>query len=117
LTPLEGNIIVDKTRYSAFVNTKLESVLKTFYVDTLIITGLMTNYCCVTTARHAHDLDYKVIFVPDANAGPDMPDLGFGPLPHAEIMRGVATSLAGGIASLIDTDQLIAQLNATRSDN
>ncbi|MCA1636687.1 MAG: isochorismatase family protein, partial [Acidobacteria bacterium] len=67
--------------------------------------------CSVTTARHAHDLDYKVIFVEDANAGPDMPDVGFGPVPHAEIMRAVATSLAGGIADVVKTDEVIGQMN------
>jgi nicotinamidase-related amidase len=107
LAPGEGDVTIEKTRYSAFVNTKLESILKTFGVDTVIITGLMTNFCCVTTARHAHDLDYKVIFVSDANAGPDMPDLGFGEVPHAEIMRSVATSLAGGVADVVATADLV----------
>jgi len=53
LTPREGDIVIDKTRYSAFVGTPLASVLETIGVDTLIVTGLMTNYCSVTTARHA----------------------------------------------------------------
>lgn len=114
LSPSEGDIVVKKTRYSSFVNTKLESVLRTSNVDTLIITGLMTNYCSVTTARHAHDLDYKVIFVEDANAGPDMPDLGFGPVSHADIMRSVATSMAGGIADVVKTDDLIGLIQKNR---
>jgi len=111
MAPGNGEIIVKKTRYSSFVNTKLESVLQSAGIDTIIISGLMTNYCSVTTARHAHDLDYKVIFVEDANAGPDMPDVGFGPVPHAEIMRAVATSLAGGIADVVKTDDLVNQIN------
>ena len=114
LSPQDGDITIEKTRYSAFVNTKLESVLKTFGVDTVIITGLMTNYCSVTTARHAHDLDYKVIFVHDANAGPDMPDLGFGPVTHAELMRGIATSLAGGVADVMSAEALLERLGAAR---
>jgi nicotinamidase-related amidase len=114
LSPQDGDVTVEKTRYSAFVNTKLESVLKTFGVDTVIITGLMTNYCSVTTARHAHDLDYKVIFVHDANAGPDMPDLGFGPVTHAELMRGIATSLAGGVAEVMSAEALLERLGAAR---
>lgn len=103
--------IVEKTRYSAFVNTSLESFLKTGAIDTLIVTGLMTQYCSVTTARHAHDLDYKVIFVPDANAGPDLPDLGFGPVDHSEASRVIATSLAGGVADVVDTQTLIGELS------
>jgi nicotinamidase-related amidase len=110
LAPKAGEPIVDKTRYSAFVNTRLESILKTSGVDTVIVTGLMTQYCSVTTARHAHDLDYRVVFVADANAGPDLPDLGFGAVPHADTMRVIATALAGGIADVIDTEAAVSEL-------
>lgn len=110
LAPREDEPVVDKTRYSAFVNTRLESILKTWGVDTVLITGLMTQYCSVTTARHAHDLDYRVIFVADANAGPDLPDLGFGEVPHADALRVIATSLASGIADVTDTRTLVAAL-------
>jgi nicotinamidase-related amidase len=115
IEPQAGEPIVDKTRYSAFVNTRLQSILKTSGVDTLIITGLMTQYCSVTTARHGHDLDYRVVFVSDANAGPDLPDLGFGAVPHAEAMRAVATSLAGGIAEVVQTETAIAELERAAS--
>jgi nicotinamidase-related amidase len=76
LAPGTNEPIVDKTRFSALVNTRLESILKTSGVDTLIVTGLMTQYCSVTTARHGNDLDYRMTFVVDANAEPDMPDAG-----------------------------------------
>ena len=78
LAPHADEPIVDKTRYSAVVNTRLESILKTSGIDTLIVTGLMTQYCSVTTTRHGHDLDYRMVFIVDANAGPDLPDIGFG---------------------------------------
>jgi ureidoacrylate peracid hydrolase len=110
LAPRTGDPVVDKTRYSAFVNTRLESVLRTADVDTVLVTGLMTQYCSVTTARHAHDLDYRVIFVSDANAGPDLPDLGFGAVPHRDALRVIATSLAGGVAIVADADEITSAL-------
>ena len=88
LQPGPGEVTVTKQRYSAFVNTDLESILRGNGIDTVVISGLMTQYCSVTTARHAHDLDYRVIFVSDANAGPDLPDLGFG-----EARRGCGSFL------------------------
>ncbi len=112
LAPREDEPVVDKTRYSAFVNTRLESILKTWGVDTVLVTGLMTQYCSVTTARHAHDLDYRVIFVADANAGPDLPDLGYGEVPHADALRAIATALAAGIAEVTDTQSVVAALGA-----
>src|SRR3954452_10627423 len=111
LDPRPEEPVVDKTRYSAFVNTRLESILKTWGADTLLVTGLMTQYCSVTTARHAHDLDYRVIFLADANAGPDLPDLGSGAVPHADKPVVIATSLAAGIADVSDTRTLVAALD------
>ena len=78
----------------------------------MLITGLMTQYCSVTTARHAHDLDYRVVFVSDANAGPDLPDLGFGEVAHADALRVIATSLAGGVAVVAPAADLAAALGA-----
>jgi ureidoacrylate peracid hydrolase len=37
-------------------------------IDTLIVTGTLTNCCCESTARDAMQFNYKVIFVSDANA-------------------------------------------------
>ena len=76
----------------------------------------MTQYCSVTTTRHGHDLDYRMVFIVDANAGPDLPDLGFGEVPHAEALRVIATSLAGGIAEVIDTATATAALTAHGED-
>jgi biuret amidohydrolase len=110
LAPDPGEPVVDKTRYSAFVNTRLESILKTSGVDTVIVAGLMTQYCSVTTTRHGHDLDYRMVFVIDANAGPDLPDLGFGSVQHADTLRVIATALAAGIAEVLDTETTIGRL-------
>lgn len=110
LAPAPGDLVVIKTRYSAFVGTDLESILKTRGIDTVVISGLMTNFCCVSTARSAHDLDFKTIFVADACSGPDMPDLGFGEVSHAEVRRVVSASLAAGVAEVVTVDQVLAQL-------
>ena len=115
LAPQAGEAVVTKNRYSAFVGTRLESILKTAGIDTLIVTGLMTQYCSVTTTRHGHDLDYRMVFVADANAGPDLPDLGFGVVPHADTRRAIATALAGGIAEVLDTDTAVAALASGQS--
>jgi nicotinamidase-related amidase len=110
LAPGPDDVVVTKSRYSAFVNTELESILRGNRIDTVVIAGLMTQYCSVTTARHAHDLDYKVVFVRDANAGPDLPDLGFGAVSHAEAQRVILTMLAGGVADIQTTADVVSAL-------
>jgi len=67
-----GDLVIDKHRYSAFnrKSSNLDEVLQGLGIDTLIVTGTMTNVCCESTARDGHMLDYKVLFVSDATAAP-----------------------------------------------
>lgn len=106
----DSDIVIEKTRYSSFVNTKLESYLKTLNIDTLVITGFMTGYCSVTTTRHAHDLDYKTIYIKDANSMPYFGDLGFGDISVETITNTIATLLAGGVAEVISTNEAIRRV-------
>lgn len=75
LKPLPHEYIIQKHRYDGFHNTQLENVLATVRglneVDTVIITGTVTNICCESTARSAFMRDYKVLMVSDANGGLD----------------------------------------------
>ncbi|MDB5663435.1 MAG: cysteine hydrolase [Sphingomonas bacterium] len=68
----EGDLMVDKLRFGAFIpgTCDLDQMLRARGIDTLIITGTLSNCCCESTARDAMQLDYNVIFVPDANAAP-----------------------------------------------
>lgn len=68
VSPEEDDIIVNKHRYSAFVNTRLDSVLKTLKIETLIMTGVSTNVCVESTARDGFMLDYHIVLAADACA-------------------------------------------------
>jgi len=65
IKPQEGDIVIDKIRYDAFFETKLNNYLSERNIDTIIITGTMTEVCCESTARSAMYLDYNVIFCSD----------------------------------------------------
>ncbi len=67
LSPLPGEKVVFKHRYSAFYNTDLETVLRCLKVEDLVICGVMTNMCCESTARDAYFRDYRVFFPADGN--------------------------------------------------
>jgi ureidoacrylate peracid hydrolase len=62
--------IVEKNRFSAFIqgSSDLESVLRARGLDTVIVTGTVTNVCCESTARDAMMLNFKTIMVTDGNA-------------------------------------------------
>ncbi len=61
----KDDMIISKNRYSAFYNTDLKEILKEQSVDHVLITGVMTNLCCETTARDAFMHDIKVFFCID----------------------------------------------------
>ena len=64
------DIQVVKTRFSAFIQgaSDLDAMLRKLGIDTLFITGTVSNTCCEATARDAMMLNYKVVFLSDANA-------------------------------------------------
>jgi nicotinamidase-related amidase len=66
LAPMPGEKVVLKHRYSAFYNTDLETVLRCLKVEDLVVSGIMTNMCCESTARDAYYRDYRVFFPADA---------------------------------------------------
>ncbi len=61
---------MNKHRFAAFIpgTCDLHQLLQDRGIETLIISGTLTNCCCESTARDAMQLNYKVIFVSDANA-------------------------------------------------
>jgi ureidoacrylate peracid hydrolase len=64
------DLIVEKNRFSAFIqgSSNLAEVLRERGLDTVLITGTVTNVCCESTARDAMMLNFKTIMVTDGNA-------------------------------------------------
>lgn len=62
------DLVLQKKRYSAFFETDLEKFLRSKGIKDLIISGVMTNLCCETTARDAFMRDYRVFFLIDGTA-------------------------------------------------
>jgi ureidoacrylate peracid hydrolase len=70
LEVLPEDMIVEKKRYSAFVegSSDLAEVLRRRGLDTLLVTGTVTNVCCESTARDAMMLNFKTVMITDGNA-------------------------------------------------
>lgn len=63
--PDENDCIVTKHRYSGFVGTDLDLILRSKGIDNILMTGVTTNVCVETTARDGFNRDYNVVFVED----------------------------------------------------
>jgi ureidoacrylate peracid hydrolase len=68
VTPLPFEPVVKKHRYSAFVGTDLDQLLKEGSVKTLILAGVTTNVCVESTARDGFMRDYYIVFLSDCTA-------------------------------------------------
>lgn len=68
VSPQPSDIIVNKHRYSGFIGTRLDQVLRSHRIETLIMTGVATNVCVESTARDGFMLDYHIVFTSDGTA-------------------------------------------------
>jgi len=92
VTPLAGDIVIPKYRYSAFIGTNLEVILRAHEVKSLIFTGLTTNVCVESSVRDAYQRDYWTVMVSDCTAA-SAPELHHASLRSIERNFGlVATS-------------------------
>ena len=61
-----GDLVIAKQRYSAFLGTELEPLLRARHVDTLLVAGVTTSMCVESTVRDAAQRDYRCFVVADA---------------------------------------------------
>lgn len=71
ISPLPSERVVIKHRYSAFINTDLNTVLKARGIQSVLVCGVATNVCVETTARDAYMYDYYVTMIEDCSAAYD----------------------------------------------
>jgi ureidoacrylate peracid hydrolase len=68
IAPLPTERVVIKHRYSAFINTDLNTVLHAKGIQSVLLAGVATNVCVETSARDAYMYDYYVTMVEDCAA-------------------------------------------------
>lgn len=68
LTPEYSEPVVTKHRYSAFVDTDLDLILRSMEIRRLLISGVTTNVCVESTARDGAMRDYFVTLLADCMA-------------------------------------------------
>ncbi|MBM7573695.1 cysteine hydrolase family protein [Aquibacillus albus] len=109
LTPVKGDIIVDKPFFGGFTGTDLDTILRGNGIDTVIISGTVTNVCCETTARQAVEKGYKVVFLSDGNASRDKEDVGWGSFSANVSHRLTLTTLASTFGCQVSPTDLVVK--------
>ena len=68
IEPKDGEAVITKHRYDAFLDTDFDLVLRSKRIRTLVMTGVTTNCCVESTARHGFMQDYHIVLVRDCTA-------------------------------------------------
>ena len=71
VTPKSGEIVLTKKRVGPFSTTNLAEVLKKQEIETLVLMGISTSGCVLSTVREAADIDYQIIVISDCCADTD----------------------------------------------
>ena len=99
---IKGAPEIIKNRYNSFFNTDLADLLNKLKVNQVVIVGFMTNFCCESAARDAHDRDYYVDFIIDATGTPDLVKIG-----QEQIKLASAQTLSAGYANVLKTEEFL----------
>lgn len=95
LSPLPGEKIFRKNTYDAFYNTDLDEFLANRSSEQVLVTGVLTQMCCETTARSAFVRGYEVYIPADALT-----------TSSEELHIGSLMNLASGFAVITDTSSI-----------
>ena len=102
------DMVFRKRRHSALVGTGLDVWLVGQQISRLIISGIRTEQCCETTARHASDLGYGVDYVGEATLTFPMTDAAGRTWSAAEIRARTELVLAGRFARIATVEDALA---------
>ena len=113
---IEPDLLVRKHRHSALAGTALLDWLIGQNIQRLLISGIRTEQCCETTARHASDLGFQVDFFTDATLTFDMQDPQSGETVAAgDIQKRTELVLAGRFVRLWRVEEWLAHETAQES--
>lgn len=84
VAPEPNEVVITKHRYSAFIDTNLDLILRSMGIRTLILTGVATNACVESTARDGFMKDYYIVFLRDCTATSTLED-------HEATLRNINT--------------------------
>jgi len=106
---IQPDAVFHKSKHSALVGTGLDVWLTERGIRRLIVSGIRTEQCCETTARHASDLGWAVDYVTEATLTFAMTHPDGRRYSPAEIKARTELVLAGRFARIATVDEALAR--------
>lgn len=100
----EDETVTSKKRLSAFYPSDLDFLLRQQGVTTIVLTGMMTDCCILSTAFEASNMNYRVITVNDLVAGTN-DELEDAALKIMSLNTGLVMDGADLLAAWADADE------------
>jgi len=99
IKPIDNEIVLSKGASGVFNSTAIDQILRNLGIDTLLMTGVVTNYCVETAVRDAGDRGFNVVLVDDACAA------------MSEEHHRFALEILSGIYCVVkDTNQVVHEI-------
>jgi ureidoacrylate peracid hydrolase len=92
LTPQPGDTVIVKSRYSGFVGTDLDSVLRSRRIRNLLFAGIASNVCVESTIRDAYFHEYWPVMIGDATMPAGSRDIQAATIYNVQTFFGWVTS-------------------------
>jgi nicotinamidase-related amidase len=102
IAPGDDDIVLPKTSSGVFNSTNIEYLLRNIGIDTLVVTGFLTDQCVDHTVRDAADRGFYPVCLPDACAT------------HSEARHESALKAFAGYCRTMTTAQLLGAVAAAR---
>jgi len=99
LTPIKDEIVVNKTTDSVTTGTNYLTLLRFMGIETVVVTGIVTDQCVASTVRGLADDGLKVICVEDCCAA--------GSMEHHDAELKIMNSIYCEVMSTDETIELI----------
>lgn len=111
LSPKAGEAVLERNRYSAFYNSDLDRMLRDKGIETLIIGGYSTNFCCDSTARDANFRDYNVIVLEDGTAPIALEEADGRTIGSEQVQKTVLANLRRGFAQVGTVEEVLRAMD------
>ena len=98
VAPTDDDIVLPKTSSGVFNSTNIEYLLRNMEIETLVVTGFLTDQCIDHTIRDAADRGFYPICVADACAS------------HSQTRHDNALKAFGGYCRTMTTVEVLAEI-------